>query len=113
MNSTAFVSATPFTARSHSYSFTSPSARSINSKLDNHVVAVPKRAARVLMMSEDEDKSIPQGFTLFSEQLNGRAAMMGFVLAVATEAITGQGIVGQLNSFAKVFELVTPFSGFN
>ena len=46
----------------------------------------------------EENRNIPQGFTFFSEQLNGRAAMMGFVLALVTEAITGKGIVGQVSS---------------
>lgn len=46
---------------------------------------------------------IPQGFTAFSEQLNGREAMIGFVLAIATEAITGKGIIGQV---ASIFEVV-------
>lgn len=30
------------------------------------------------------------------EQLNGRAAMLGFLAAVLGEALTGQGVVGQL-----------------
>jgi hypothetical protein len=32
------------------------------------------------------------------EQLNGRLAMLGFVIGVATEAITGQGILAQIRS---------------
>lgn len=60
-------------------------------------------------MADNEDKSIPQGFTMFSEQLNGRAAMMGFVIAIATEALTGQGIIGQLESVVKTVENVLPF----
>lgn len=53
-------------------------------------------------MSSDGDRSIPQGFTFFSETLNGRAAMLGFTLALVTEAITGKGIVGQLASVVDV-----------
>ncbi|WP_299405629.1 chlorophyll a/b-binding protein [Acaryochloris sp. IP29b_bin.148] len=36
------------------------------------------------------------GFTSFAETLSGRMAMLGFSLAVITEVLTGQGIVGQL-----------------
>lgn len=36
------------------------------------------------------------GFTNFAETWNGRLAMLGFVIAVATELITGQGILSQL-----------------
>ena len=32
-----------------------------------------------------------------AERLNGRAAMLGFVIAVLTEALTGYGILGQLH----------------
>lgn len=32
-----------------------------------------------------------------AERMNGRAAMLGFVIAVLTEALTGYGIVGQLH----------------
>ena len=31
-----------------------------------------------------------------AELLNGRAAMLGFVIGVITEAISGHGIVGQI-----------------
>lgn len=56
------------------------------------------------MMAEKE--KIPQGFTAFSEQLNGRAAMIGFVLALATEAITGKGIIGQVSALFDVTDVV-------
>lgn len=32
-----------------------------------------------------------------AEKLNGRVAMLGFVLAILTEAISGYGILGQLH----------------
>ncbi|UJB68668.1 high light inducible protein [Acaryochloris sp. 'Moss Beach'] len=36
------------------------------------------------------------GFSVFSETWNGRLAMIGLTLAIITEALTGQGILGQL-----------------
>jgi hypothetical protein len=33
------------------------------------------------------------GFTASAENLNGRLAMIGFVAAVATELVTGQGVL--------------------
>jgi Chlorophyll A-B binding protein len=36
------------------------------------------------------------GFTQFAETWNGRLAMMGFVIGIATELLTGQGILSQL-----------------
>lgn len=36
------------------------------------------------------------GFTTFAENWNGRLAMLGFVIGVATEYLTGQGILSQL-----------------
>ena len=36
------------------------------------------------------------GFTQFAETWNGRLAMLGFVIGLATEFLTGQGILSQL-----------------
>ena len=36
------------------------------------------------------------GFTSFAENWNGRLAMLGFVVGIATEYLTGQGILSQL-----------------
>ncbi len=36
------------------------------------------------------------GFTAFAENWNGRLAMLGFVIGIATEYLTGQGILSQL-----------------
>jgi Chlorophyll A-B binding protein len=36
------------------------------------------------------------GFTNFAESWNGRLAMLGFVIVIATEVATGQGILTQL-----------------
>ena len=36
------------------------------------------------------------GFVEFDETWNGRMAMMGFVIGLATELLTGQGILQQI-----------------
>ena len=36
------------------------------------------------------------GFVAFAETWNGRLAMMGFVIGLATELLTGQGILSQI-----------------
>jgi hypothetical protein len=36
------------------------------------------------------------GFTPFAEKWNGRLAMLGFVIGVSTELLTGQGILSQI-----------------
>ncbi|MBD2113379.1 hypothetical protein H6F59_16250 [Nodosilinea sp. FACHB-141] len=37
------------------------------------------------------------GFTRAAESLNGRMAMLGFVFAIAIEALSGQGVLHFLN----------------
>lgn len=36
------------------------------------------------------------GFTNFAETWNGRLAMLGFAIGLATEFLTGQGILSQI-----------------
>jgi hypothetical protein len=36
------------------------------------------------------------GFTSFAENWNGRLAMLGFVIGIATEVLTGQGVLTQI-----------------
>ncbi len=43
-----------------------------------------------------ETKETKFGFTEFAETWNGRLAMLGFVIGLATELITGKGILSQL-----------------
>ncbi|VEP17235.1 CAB/ELIP/HLIP superfamily protein [Hyella patelloides LEGE 07179] len=43
-----------------------------------------------------ENQENKLGFTQFAENWNGRLAMLGFVIAVATELLTGKGILSQL-----------------
>ena len=38
------------------------------------------------------------GFTDQAERWNGRLAMLGFVIGVATELLTGQGVLAQLRA---------------
>jgi len=43
------------------------------------------------------DTSQPRfGFVNFAETWNGRLAMLGFVIGLATEVLTGQGILAQI-----------------
>lgn len=103
---TAFVSATPVLARapvlSSSTTFT-PTTR-----VTTRVQSAPVRRSTLVMKTGDKEP-IPQGFTLYSEQINGRAAMFGFILAVATEAITGKGIIGQLSALGDVSGIASAF----
>lgn len=43
-----------------------------------------------------ENKDAKLGFTEFAETWNGRLAMLGFVIGLATEFLTGQGILSQI-----------------
>ncbi len=43
-----------------------------------------------------ENQTTKFGFTQFAETWNGRLAMLGFVIGLATELLTGQGILSQL-----------------
>ena len=45
-------------------------------------------------MSEQTDPRF--GFVNFAETWNGRLAMLGILVGLATELLTGQGILGQI-----------------
>ena len=45
------------------------------------------------------------GFNNFAETWNGRLAMLGFVIGLATELITGQGILSQIG----LVQIFSPF----
>ena len=91
----AFITVTPVLARS-----AAPMVKTSFVSRRSSTVAPVRRSATVMMADKQK---IPQGFTTFSEQLDGRAAMMGFLLAVVTEAITGKGILDQIGT---IFDIV-------
>ena len=43
-----------------------------------------------------ENKDTKFGFTAFAETWNGRLAMLGFAIGLATELMTGHGILSQI-----------------
>lgn len=43
-----------------------------------------------------ENKTTKLGFTQFAENWNGRLAMLGFLIGILTELMTGKGILSQL-----------------
>lgn len=54
------------------------------------------------MMTQPQPSTTPRfeepkfGFNEYAERLNGRAAMIGFILIVIIEVITGQGVLSWL-----------------
>lgn len=117
MNSTAFATATPILARA------SPALSTSTFTARRPTVTVSARRCAVITMKEDEPEirevtklsevipddipPIPQGWTGFAEQLNGRAAMVGFALAIVTEAITGKGVVGQVGALFDISNIAS------
>ncbi|HIK12117.1 MAG TPA: high light inducible protein [Oscillatoriaceae cyanobacterium M33_DOE_052] len=43
-----------------------------------------------------DNKQTKFGFTAFAETWNGRLAMLGFAIGLATELMTGHGILSQI-----------------
>ena len=56
---------------------------------------IPLRLAQLSETSLTESAS-RFGFVAFAETWNGRLAMLGFVIGLGTELLTGQGILSQL-----------------
>ena len=50
----------------------------------------------VLVNPMADSASARFGFVNFAETWNGRLAMLGFTIGLATELLTGQGILGQI-----------------
>jgi hypothetical protein len=57
-------------------------------------VSVDSKQKQELFIMENPENKL--GFTEFAETWNGRLAMLGFVIGVATEFLTGQGILSQI-----------------
>ena len=54
-----------------------------------------KRTSRLVKLSNNAMDS-KFGFSSFAETWNGRLAMMGFIIGLGTELLTGQGILSQI-----------------
>ena len=54
-----------------------------------------KRTSRVVKLYNNAMDS-KFGFSSFAETWNGRLAMMGFIIGLGTELLTGQGILSQI-----------------
>ena len=54
-----------------------------------------KRTSRVVKLFNNAMDS-KFGFSSFAETWNGRLAMMGFIIGLGTELLTGQGILDQI-----------------
>ena len=48
------------------------------------------------------------GFVAFAETWNGRLAMLGFVIGLGTELLTGQGILSQVGLGCASWKPITP-----
>lgn len=46
-----------------------------------------------MQTNNENPKDLKFGFTAGAENLNGRLAMLGFVAALITEIVTGQGVL--------------------
>jgi len=56
-----------------------------------NLLQLPKQLATLMA-----DPSPRFGFVAFAETWNGRLAMLGFVIGLATELLTGQSILSQI-----------------
>ena len=54
-----------------------------------------KRTSRLVKLVNNAMDS-KFGFSSFAETWNGRLAMMGFIIGLGTELLTGQGILSQI-----------------
>jgi hypothetical protein len=50
----------------------------------------------LLEVTAMDNQTTKFGFTAFAETWNGRLAMLGFFIGIATEVLTGQGILAQI-----------------
>jgi hypothetical protein len=71
--------------------------------------AAPVAAPRAPRMTAEE---IEIAYSKEVELTNGRYAMLGFAVLILGEAATGNGLVGQLESYGKMLGMLGPNSGF-
>lgn len=78
------------------FSFLSLDTNAIDTKSYNWDIGddTPTQSLARTYIMENQPK--PYGFTQMAETANGRLAMLGFVIGVATEWLTGQGILSQI-----------------
>lgn len=87
----AFIPTSSFLPRSNRFSTTINThyqyiipKKSLTTRVTTTCMAKPSRM---------EDDRVAVGFTIYSERLNGRAAMIGFIAAILIELWTGEGII--------------------
>lgn len=71
-----------------------------------------KSPAAVARSAEDRAMDVTWQYAKQVEITNGRYAMLGFWIAIATEAATGHGMIGQVIDYLKIGGFLGPMSGF-
>lgn len=61
-----------------------------------HLVQQKQRHTGMVVMVFNKAMDQKFGFSSFAETWNGRLAMMGFIIGLGTELLTGQGILSQI-----------------
>lgn len=61
-----------------------------------HLVQQHQRSTYTVVMFFNNAMDSKFGFSSFAETWNGRLAMMGFIIGLGTELLTGQGILSQI-----------------
>ena len=61
-----------------------------------HLAQQQQRNTYKIMKFSNEAMDNKLGFSSFAETWNGRLAMMGFIIGLGTELLTGQGILSQI-----------------
>ncbi len=71
-------------------------AQTLWAKLLSHLRSVNLCESFYLLKEAKMEKKGTFGFTGFAENWNGRLAMLGIAIGLATELMTGKGILAQL-----------------
>ena len=61
-----------------------------------HLAQQRREGARKVIKFLNDAMGSKFGFSSFAETWNGRLAMMGFIIGLGTELLTGQGILSQI-----------------